>query len=374
MKRILSGSSRRALPRARLILLALLGAISVSATMASSASAFSWWIGSQSNPEMLTEGSKIALGSGSDVHSPFTLKWLKGYEVKCGAVKYDELYIEGPVFLGAHSISFEQCTSKKPKGATVAGGTIETGRLVGEIKPAGSKVEFDLKPVSGAFASFTLERTISPKVKHKHGRKPVRSRQCRIEVTVSGAASGLLGDATKISTEKTFEFDSKTLDISQVKRCHKVPPGSPPAHEFSLRKSSDARPALTQQEEEEEQEATELKEQEEEEARELEEEAEEAAAVEAEELEETALEEAKEKTLAEAAECRENEGAAKECKQLEKEAKEIEEIETERAAEKAKEVEEIKKEEEGRAEEEATKPIEGNKGKTGYNGGVGWGV
>ncbi len=368
MKLSLFRSMRRAVrPRASVVLVALLCTLSLSAVTASSASAFGWWIGTQAHPEELKAGSKLSLGSESKVKSPFTLKWLHGYEVSCGAVKYDELYIEGPVFLGAHKITFEECTAKKPKGAIVVGGKIETSRLTGEIKPNGSKVEFDLKPDKGLFASFALERSISPKVKHKHKRKGVLSRHCKIDVSVAGQAGGTLGDATKISTEKDFEFDSKALEISQVKRCHKVHVGD------AARRASRARPALTKEEEEKEEEARELKEQEEEEALEREEEEEEALEKEEEE-ELEALEEKKEKTLTEAEECRNNEGGSKECKTLEKEAKEIEEVEAERKAEKEKELEEVKKEEAARGEEEELKPIEGNKGKTGYNGGVGWGV
>ncbi len=374
------------LARAKLISAGVLTALTLSAAMASSASAFSWWIGSPSHPEMLEEGKKLLLGTESNVKTPFTLKWLHGYEVRCAGAKYAGLYIEGPVLLGARKITFEECTAKKPKGAVVAGGTIETNRLEGEIKPAGAKVEFDLKPVGVLFASFDLERVLTPTVRHKHHRVGVRTRRCEIEVSVQGQASGDLGDATTISSEKTFEFNSKGLETSQVKSCRRVPTGTAAAREDAPQRASDARHAATTEEEEEEaQEAQEKKEEEEEIARELKEEEEEegaeereeqeeAAAIEQEETEAAELEEKREAKLAEAEACREGAGSPSECKTIEKEAKAIEEIEAEHKAEKIKELEELSAEQAGRAEEEAVKAIEGNKGKDSYNGGFGWGV
>lgn len=376
MKRSLFRPMRgTASPRVRLIVLSVLGALALSAAMASSASAFSWWIGSPSAPEMLKESEKLLLGTESNVKSPFTLKWLHGYEVKCAGAKYAGLYIEGPVYLGARKITFEECAVKKPKGATVAGGKIETTRLVGEIKPGpGSKVEFDLKPVGELFASFALERNITPKVKHKHHREGVRVRRCKIEVSVRGQASGVLGDATTISNEKTFEFDSKDLQTSQVKTCHRVPVSDAAVKDDAPRGASDARPALTEEEEIKEEEARERKEEEEEELEAKEEEKEELEAIELEEKEEAELEEKKEKTLEEAQECKEGASSGKECATIEKEAKEIEEIAAERKAEKLKEIEELKEEAAKRHEEEEIRGIEGNKGKDSYNGGFAWGV
>jgi hypothetical protein len=235
-------------------------------------------------------------------------------------------------------------------------------------------VEFDLKPVGELFASFTLEQTISPKVKHKHKRKPARFRRCKIDVSVRGQASGDLGDATKISNEKSFEFDSKDLQTSQVKSCKRALNGDAAVRDDSVGGPSGARPALTQEEEEKEEEARELKEQEEEEALELKEAEEEEQAIELEAKEEEELAAKREKTLEEAEACRENVGAGSECKTLEKEAKEIEEVEAEHAAEKKKEAEELKEEAAARGAEETIKSIEGNKGNNSYNGGFGWGV
>ena len=380
---LFKATSRSGARTARLVVTCILAAFALSAATASSASAFGWWIGSPSHPEELTKGTKLLLGTEATVHSPFTLKWLHGYEVKCAGAKYAGLYIEGTVGLGARKISFEECTAKKPKGATVVGGSIETTRLVGEIKPDGSKVEFELKPVGELFASFTLERAITPKVKHKHHREGVRVRNCKIEVSVRGHANGTLGDATTISDEKTFEFDSKALETSQVKTCHRVLPTSDSVRGTARRRhrSSDAKPALTQEEqeaqelkEEEEEEAAELKEEEEEEAAEAAEEQEEVEAIELEEKEEAELEAKKEEKLAEAEACREAEEPAAACKTIEKEAKEIEEVEAERAAEKKKELEELAKEAEERKVEETITGVEGSKGKDSYNGGFAWGV
>ena len=247
-------------PRARVILASMLAALALSAVMASSASAFSWWVGNPPEPpKELAAGAKLPINSGSKVKSAFTLKWLHGYEVKCAGVKYDELFLEGPTFMGAHGIDFEECAIKKPKGSTVVGGAVDTTPLVGEIKPEGSKVGFVFKPAVGTlFASFSLKRAVSHKV-HKSKRKRVRHRECTINVAVFGQASGTLGNATKISTEKTFEFGSKDLEISQIKRCHKakaasVRPAATPAEEAEEKEA---------REREEEEEAVELKEQEE---------------------------------------------------------------------------------------------------------------
>jgi hypothetical protein len=332
--------------RMRAVLAIAVALFAMSTIVASSASAFSWWVGSPSEPKMLAEGARLPINSGGSVRSAFTLKWLHGYEVKCSGITYDELYLEGPVFLGAHSIAFEGCASKKPKGTTVVGGQIDTTPLTGEIKPAGSKVEFLFRPASGSlFAKFDLKRAVSHKV-HKSKRKRVRHRECTIEVSVFGHASGDLGDATTISTAKTFEFGSKALEISQTKRCHKT--------NATDSVSRSARPATTIEEQEAEEKA-----QEEQEARELKEE---------EELE--ALEREEEEAL----ECKEHEKSPEECKLIDQKLKEKHEEVAEVAEEQKEEAAEEAEEEEARPEEEEVKPIEGNKGKTGYSAFEGWGV
>src|SRR5271166_1855326 len=113
----------------------LIGVLAVLAISASSASAFSWWTGNPAEPTMLPTGAKLPINSGGTSHSPFTLKWRHAFEVKCGGVTYDGMFLEGPVFLGASSIVFEQCVAKKPKHSTLVGGKIETSQLFGEIKP-----------------------------------------------------------------------------------------------------------------------------------------------------------------------------------------------------------------------------------------------
>jgi len=348
MKRIrFDPASRAMVSRARAVLAVAVSLFALSAIIASSASAFSWWVGTPSEPKMLAEGAKLPINSGGSVHSPFTLKWLHGYEVKCAGIKYNEMFLEGPVFLGAASIAFEECAVKKPKGGSVVGGQIDTVPLTGEIKPAGSKVEFVFKPVSGTlFAKFELKRAVSQKV-HKSKRKRIRHRECTIEVSVSGQASGALGDATKISTAKTFDFASTALRVSQTKRCHKTGATS---------RVGGAGLAGTPAEEREAEEKRAL---EEEEARELKEE---------EELE------ALEREEAEALECKEHEKSPEECKVIEGKLKEKQEELGEVAEEKREEVAEEAAEEAARGEEEEEKPIEGNKGKTGYSAFEGWGV
>ncbi len=349
MKRALfNPTSRFSVGRARTLLLAALVLFALSAVFAGSASAFSWWVGTPSEPKMLGDGARLPINSGGTVRSPFTLKWLHGYEVKCAGIKYDEMYLEGPVFLGAHSIAFEECAAKKPKGSSVVGGQIDTVPLTGEIKPAGSKVEFIMQPASGPlFAEFELKRAIVHKV-HKSKRKRVRHRECSTVVSVFGHASGTLGDAATISTAKTFEFSSKALEVSQVKRCHKASP----TDSLTRGRRAASTPLEEQEAEEkkalEEEEARELKEEEEQEALELEEE--------------------------EARECKQGEKSPEECKAINQKLKEKREELGETAEEKREEAAEEAEEEAARPEEEEVKPIEGNKGKTGYSAFEGWGV
>jgi len=209
-------------PRGRvgLVLIGVLSALALSASTASSASAFSWWTGTPSEPKMLAAGAKLFINSGGTAHKPFTIKWLHIFEVRCGGVTYNNLFLEGPTFMGAESIAFDECVAKKPKHTTLVGGKITTSALTGEIKPAGSNVEFVFSPVSGPLASFTLERT---GIKPKHKRKSAHNRQCTYAVSASGALSGTLGDAAKISTEKSFEFASTHLMLKQKRSCKEVP-------------------------------------------------------------------------------------------------------------------------------------------------------
>jgi hypothetical protein len=296
------GNARR---RAALLVSCGLAVLALSAVTASSASAFSWWVGTPTPHELV---GTLAINNEAKVHQPFTLKWLGDYEVKCTALSYNKMFLEGPVFMGAQSIIFESCKAKKPKHTTLVGEKIETTQLGGEIRPNGASVEFEFTPVSGPLATFTLERTI----KRKHKRP---SRECKLEVSAIGGLGGTLGDATVISDEKTYEFDSKNLLLKQHRSCVTAPA---------------ARPAGTPKEE-------------------------------------------VERIKKESEECKAGAAGGKtpaECKRVEKEAKKLGKKEAEAGEEEA---EETKEAEEGRTEESGG-TVEENKGKGGYSAFEGWGV
>lgn len=296
------GNARR---RAALLVSCGLAVLALSAVTASSASAFSWWVGTPTPHELV---GTLAINNEAKVHQPFTLKWLGDYEVKCTSLSYNKMFLEGPVFLGAQSIIFESCKAKKPKHTTLVGEKIETTQLGGEIRPNGGSVEFEFTPVSGPLATFTLERTI----KRKHKRP---SRQCTLEVSAIGGLGGTLGDATVISNEKTYEFDSKNLLLKQHRSCVTAPA---------------ARPAGTPKEE-------------------------------------------VERIKRELEECKAGASGGKtpaECARVEKEAKKLGKKEHEAGEEEA---EETKETEEGLTEEGGG-TVEENKGKGGYSAFEGWGV
>jgi hypothetical protein len=291
--------------RVRLILAGAVAALALSAVTASSASAFSWWVGTPTPHELV---GKLPINNAATVHQPFTLKWLGDYEVKCTALSYNNMFLEGPVFLGAQSIIFEKCKAKKPKHTVLVGETIETTQLGGEIRPNGASVEFEFTPVSGTLTTFTLERTI----KRKHKRP---SRQCKLEVSAIGGLGGTLGDATVISNEKTYEFDSQHLMLKQHRSCVTAPA---------------ARPAGTPKEE-------------------------------------------VERIKKELEECKAGIPPGKtpaECARVEKEAKKLGKKEHEAGEEEA---EETKEEEEGLTEEHGG-TVEENKGNSSYSATEGWGV
>lgn len=194
-----------------------LAVLALSAITASSASAFSWWVGTPTPHELV---GTLPINDEASVHQPFTLKWLGDYEVKCTALSYNKMFLEGPVGLGAQSIIFEKCKAKKPKRTVLVGETITTTQLGGEIRPNGGSVEFEFTPVSGPLTTFTLERTI----KRKHKRP---SRLCKLEVSAIGGLGGTLGDATVISNEKTYEFDSQHLMLKQHRSCVTAPAAVP---------------------------------------------------------------------------------------------------------------------------------------------------
>ena len=190
--------------KGKLILSSVLAVVALSAVVATSASAFSWWVGPTSkSSEELPEGSKLVFNAASTVTSPFTLKWFKAYEVRCAAAKFNELFILGRVGLGAEGIDFEACTVARPAGYKVVGGQIITSQLSGEIKPVGSKVEFSLKPTPPAFAVFELEGEPG----------------CLYQVSVLGTAGGDLRAPSKLAKQKTLQFKSKSLSVLQTKKC-----------------------------------------------------------------------------------------------------------------------------------------------------------
>jgi len=201
--------------KARLGFSGLLVVLALSAVTTSSASAFSWWVGTTpKSSEILAEGVKLPLVPAATVKSPFTLKWFKEFQVKCAAAKYNEAFLEGRVFLGAAGIIFETCTVAKPAGFSVQGGKIETRSLFGEIKPVGAKVEFNLvgeeneeTGEKGPVASFGLEGPTA----------------CPLLVTVGGVASGLISNPSKLSNVKSFLFNSTGLSVVQVKNCGGAP-------------------------------------------------------------------------------------------------------------------------------------------------------
>jgi hypothetical protein len=190
--------------KGKLILSSVLAVVALSAVVATSASAFSWWVGPTSkSSEELPEGSKLVFNAASTVTSPFTLKWFKAYEVRCAAATFNELFILGRVGLGAEGIDFESCTVAKPAGYKVIGGQITTSQLTGEIKPVGSKVEFSLKPTLPDFAVFELEGELG----------------CLYQVSVLGTATGDLSAPSKLAKQKTLQFKSKGLSVLQIKNC-----------------------------------------------------------------------------------------------------------------------------------------------------------
>lgn len=291
----------------RLVLPAVLAAFALSAIWASSASAFEWWVGTESEPKPLGAGNKLPINPGGKVKGPFTFKWMHKFEVKCKGVKYNGLFLEGPVFMGAESIAFEECAAKKPKKATLVGGKIETAKLHGEITP-GAPVGFDFEPVGGTLTTFTIE---APKKRRIHHLPPA---QCTYHVSVLGNLNGTLGDAEKISTEKTFEFASTGLVFKGSRSCV---PGA---------KLGAGGPGTPKEE--------------------------------------------KERILREEEECKAGKKTPTECKKVFKEAKNLKKLEKEEAQEE----EEAKEEGTEEAEEREGTKGESNKGNTTYSATEGWGV
>ena len=189
--------------RTRLILLSLLSVFAFSAAVASSASAFAWWVEKEGGgEEILAEGVKDFFNNEAIVHTPFKLKGTVAgitFESVCGGASYEEGYIEGFVGFGAKTIKFEACGLAKPANCKIEGEKIQTTELVGNIKKAsGTKVEFELKAKTGTkFAVFHLEGPL-----------------CGSTVELGGTARGEITNPKEITKEKSFLFQTKESGLT----------------------------------------------------------------------------------------------------------------------------------------------------------------
>jgi hypothetical protein len=190
--------------RTRLILLSLLSVFAFSATVASSASAFAWWVEKEGGggEEILAEGVKEFFNNEALVHTPFKLKGTiagVAFESICSGAGYEEGYIEGFVGFGAKTIKFGACSVAKPANCKIEGEKFQTTELVGNIKKAsGNKVEFELKPKTGTkFAAFNLEGPV-----------------CARTVELGGTARGEITNPKEITKEKSFLFQTKESGLT----------------------------------------------------------------------------------------------------------------------------------------------------------------
>jgi hypothetical protein len=190
--------------RIRLILLSLLSMFAFSAVVASSASAFAWWVEKEGGgEEILAAGLKEFFNNEALVHTPFKLKGMVAgakFESICSGASYEEGYIEGFVGFGAKTIKFEACSVTKPASCKIEGEKFQTTELVGNIKKAsGSNVEFELKPKTGTkFAVFNLEGV------------------CAGTVELGGTARGEVTNPKEITKEKSFLFQTKEGGLTIV--------------------------------------------------------------------------------------------------------------------------------------------------------------
>jgi hypothetical protein len=192
-----------AMSRTKLIGLCLLTTFALGAATASSASAFAWWVEKEGGgEEILAEGVKEPFNNASVVHKPFVLKGKVGsvpFESSCSLASYEGGYIEGLVGFGATAISFEKCSVSKPVACKIEGEKIKTVALVGNIKKAsGTKVEFELKAVSGT--TFTKFKLLGA--------------GCPATVEVAGTARGEVTNPKEISKEKSFQFQTKEKGLT----------------------------------------------------------------------------------------------------------------------------------------------------------------
>jgi hypothetical protein len=87
----------------------------------------------------------------------------------------------------------------KPAGCKIESEKIKTVPLIGNIKKAsGTKVEFELKPVSGTvFAKANISGT-----------------SCPATLELGGTAKGEVSNPKEISKEKSFQFQTKEKGLT----------------------------------------------------------------------------------------------------------------------------------------------------------------
>ncbi len=189
--------------RLRLIFLSLLAVFALGAVVASSASAFAWWVEKEGGgEEILKEGAKEFFSNESIVHAPFKLKATASgvsFEMTCTGVSYEEGYIEGFVGFGAKTFKFEKCSIGKPSGCKIVGEKIQTTELIGNIKKgSGTKVEFELKPKTAPdITIFKLEGTL-----------------CKMTVEIGGTFRGEITNPKEITKEKSFLIQTKEKGLT----------------------------------------------------------------------------------------------------------------------------------------------------------------
>jgi hypothetical protein len=168
---------------------------------AASASAFSWWIETEGGgEEVLKAGVKEAFDKPMTGESTLVLGWSGTNEVKCTKGSYEEGFIEGTVGIGAKAFVYEGCSVPKPSGCSIEGAKIKTTQLTGSISPAGSAVEFQLKPKTG---------TTLAEIK-------LTGETCAIKGTLvaKGSLGGTLTKPKELTKEKTFEIEAAHSSVT----------------------------------------------------------------------------------------------------------------------------------------------------------------
>lgn len=187
--------------KTRLVIAILLSVSGLAAVSAPSASAFGWWkeVG-EGKEVLLLAGEKLPFNEAGKVGETFVLKWNKEFEIECSATNFTGGFLEGTVKLGIESIKFSKCILKSPSICKLAKEEINTGKLLGEINPNGTTVEFKLT-AGGNFAEFELVGSL-----------------CSFGKTiVTGFLRGEIPEAAKLSKEKAFAFfeNKETLKVAE---------------------------------------------------------------------------------------------------------------------------------------------------------------